>query len=236
MGNAAFTGWPRRKLRGTIHACASITNNEDHAHLEFCVGHAKNNTRVWSYKWPVPYLKPALKRIQQLKTTLWWFFAMDIGSKWKERSMSNCEKTEIVILFIFLLFIILSCTTVVVHNRDRPLFSRIPNRTHTPKLHLNSCHNHKRILKSGFGLSKAPLVSFKSIAMDKTIFKNLEVYLNHPIFIFSLFFFHWTTAKCVHLMGIKSTEPSFLRLSPCLWPIFIWNVMLTCTLKQFCFL
>ena len=43
--------------------------------------------------------KTCLKSIHQLKTTLWWFFAMNIGPlvsiKRKERSMSNCEKTEI---------------------------------------------------------------------------------------------------------------------------------------------
>jgi len=37
--------------------------------------------------------------IHQLKTTLWWFFAINIGPivsiKVKERSMSICEKTEI---------------------------------------------------------------------------------------------------------------------------------------------
>jgi len=41
-------------------------------------------------------LKPVLKGIHQLKTTLWWLFAMNIGPLvCIERSTSNCENTEI---------------------------------------------------------------------------------------------------------------------------------------------
>jgi len=43
--------------------------------------------------------KTCLKKYPPTKTTLWWFFAINIGPivsiKVKERSMSNCEKTEI---------------------------------------------------------------------------------------------------------------------------------------------
>jgi len=67
---------------------------------------------------------------------------------------------------------IVSCTTVVVHNRDHPFFSEFLIE-HTPKLHLNISNNHKRILRSKFGLTTAQLVSFKSIEMDKTIFLKI---------------------------------------------------------------
>jgi len=70
---------------------------------------------------------------------------------------------------------------------------------------------------------------FKKELLERII-GSLKSIIDWSLYIF----FHWATAKCVHLMGIKSTEPSFLCTSVTYFHMKMW--MLTCTLKQFCFM
>ena len=65
--------------------------------------------------------------------------------------------------------------------------------------------------------------------MDKKIFfKILKFtrpmpFLSSSNYYNSYIFFHWATEKCVHFMGRKGTEPSFLCPSPCLSTVFSYE-------------